>query len=453
MQKISNLLSNYNVRIKSCSLLGNWAWITFYFVFSIVMYADSSRWINPIGEKNIPSWAPGQNDFSYPYLGARAILAGVNPYHNNLPQFTSQFFRVKKINGVEFKQIYPPGHLLTYVPFAYLYGDNWEMAGRFFFHLSLIALFIVSFFLWRLLREVTEVSLSPLFVFFFWFCLTLNTGTGLGLERGQADNFIALLSWAATLLFFYGFYGAAFFFGCWGVLMKGYPVLLTLGLGLLALNRESWKRIVSGGLLASAIFVLPVLPYMKDGIIGTLFRSNLYGWTWFNHSFKNIAFSISPVWGDFGRYFLSGIALIVVVLTWILARRALRIGDRAAQVLWLTLFATSSLGTVVGVSSLSVSYNLIQVLPGALFLVGSQQYLALALQLRGWQKNLLGVTLLISLCLLFVFRLAGTIAGSGYGLIGLLGIIGVLAVMALNKNESQLGFAQTQLTFRPSLEG
>src|SRR5690348_16248492 len=84
------------------------AWIAFYLIFAIVFYSDSSRWINPIGEKDMPSWAPGQNDFSYPYVGARALLEGINPYHNDLPEFTAKYFSIKKINGVDYKQIYPP---------------------------------------------------------------------------------------------------------------------------------------------------------------------------------------------------------------------------------------------------------------------------------------------------------------------------------------------------------
>src|SRR5690349_5393106 len=99
MLKIADVSRKAAIGLKSYSPLGNWAWITFYLIFAIVMYSDSSRWLSVIGEKNIPSWGPGQNDFSYPYTGARAILAGVNPYRNNLPEFTSRIFGITKIDG------------------------------------------------------------------------------------------------------------------------------------------------------------------------------------------------------------------------------------------------------------------------------------------------------------------------------------------------------------------
>ena len=203
-----------------------------------------------------------------------------------------------------------------------------------------------------------------------------------------------MMLWFAVFLFYRGAYGTAAFLTTWGVFIKGYPVLLAVGLIVLAITRGAGKRAVFGAFLATAINTIPVLPYLKDALIGTQFRANLFAATWYNHGFRNTVHTLFPQASEVGRVVLAALALVVTLLAWWMLKSTSKKGP--VSVLWLVMFATAALGTMIGYSSFSVSYNLIEIFPGALILVGSQSRMGDSLHFSDRQKNFLGLRWLVS---------------------------------------------------------
>ena len=294
---------------------------------------------------------------------------------------------------------------------------------------------------WALAREIIVAPLAPMWIPFLFVCLTLNTGVELALERGQSDIVVALLAWGAVACFLRGRYGASTFLSIWSVSIKGYPILLAAGLGLLTLDRRRWKQSVIGAALAVALFVVPVGRYWGESMRAAKFRSDMFWAVWFNHGFSNAVNYFAPAWRDKGRLGLSLFALAVSVAAWIQARRAVSGGRPGAGALWLVTFATASLGTMIGYSSLSISYNLVLVLPGVLVLVACQERLRVALALPRRVEHALGAALLVTSLLLFSYRIGGHgapmygegVPSSAFGLVGLFLILGVVLVRALGR--------------------
>jgi hypothetical protein len=415
--------------------MGWWGVLALCVVAATAFYTDLGRLCNPVGEKYIPPFAPGQMDFSYPYLGARALLAGVNPYRNDRPEFTHSAFALQVIQGKEFKQLYPPGHLLLYVPLAAWKGADWAAAGRIWFNLSLLGLVGLAVLVWWMARRVMEEPFTPVWIPVFLVCLALNPGVELGLERGQSDVVSALLCWSAAFLFLLGHRAAAIFLATCVTSIKGYPVLFAAGLGILALGGKHRTRVLVAATAAVALVLIPVAPYLGDATAATRHRSDMFWPMWFNHGFRNAVYQIAPGWADDGRQWLSMIAFAITVGAWIRARRAFARGTLADRALWLTVFATASLGTMIGYSSLSVAYNLILVLPGALILTACQRRISALLAVPRWAEHLLGAGMLFCSFLLFVYylgtetaslRLQSGISAASYGLLALLFTLAVL---------------------------
>jgi hypothetical protein len=436
--------------------LGFWSFAALCVAGATVLYGDTGRFLNPIGEKDLPPFPPGQCDFSLPYLGARALVKGVNPYHNDLPELTSKYFPPVMIDGQQYKQLYPPSQLLLYVPFALWAGEDWQKAGRVWFHVSLLALVGLAVILWLIGRRMLDPELSPVLAVVLAFVLTLNIAVELGLERGQSDNFFALLCWASVLLFVRERYGAATFTAVAAASIKGYPILLAGGLCALALDRRALKASLAGAVGAVLLFVAPVARYLKDGFTGAHHRASMFWDHWYNHGFRNVVASFAPHYGKEGRVVLSVLTLAVTAIAWWNARRAFR--ARSAQFpLWLVVFATASLAMMVGVSALSVSYDLILVLPGALLLALAQRPIVEQL---GWSPraaNALGVGFAAALFLLFKGRLFGVYTGlnlyglpaAGYGLVALVGLLGAISVRGfLNNRHSAV--APTATSAKPN---
>jgi hypothetical protein len=418
-----------------------WAALALGLVAVTVLCSDLSRLRNPIGDKFIPPEPPGQIDFSYAYLGARALLAGVNPYHNDKPEFTSPIFKTTVIDGVVYKQIYPPGQLLLYVPLALWKGDDWQGAGRVWFVVNLIALGVLGVLIWALVQRVMAAPFPPIWILAFSTCLALSTGVELCLERGQSEIFTAALCWGAIVCTLRERPAAAAFISVWAASIKGYPALFTAGLLLLALGRANWRRTLAGVAVAVVVFIVPGLPFMGDASRGTRFRSAMFWPHWYNHSFKNAVYTLAPAWANAGRMVLSAFALIVTVAAWEQARRASKRGTAASRARWLVVFATASLATIIGYSALSVSYNLVLVLPGVLALVVGQASLGEELALPDWARHALGAGWLGASFLLFVHRLGGKsptasatgFPASAFGLVALFVLLAATLGRALRR--------------------
>jgi len=421
--------------------LGLWAALALAVVAVTVIGTDLARFRNPLGERYVQPEPPGQIDFSYAYLGARALLARVNPYHNDKDEFTSPIFKPIVIDGVPYKQIYPPGQLLLYVPLAFWKGDDWKSAGRVWFTVNLVALGILGVLTWALLQRVVAAPFSPIWVLGFATCLALSGGVELGLERGQSEIFTAALCWGAVVCALRGRVATAAFLSIWAASIKGYPGLFTAGLLLLMLRRLTWRRTLASTAAAVVLFIVPGIPFARDAIRSARFRSAMFWPHWYNHGFMNAVHTVAPAWDARGRVLLSLFALLVTAAAWVQARRAMALGATASCALWLVVFATASLGAVIGYSALSVSYNLILILPGVLVLVAGQARVLEDLALPGWVQHALGAWLLGSTFLLFVHRLGGqgpTASSKGFpaaafGLIALFGVLAMVVVRALRR--------------------
>jgi hypothetical protein len=374
--------------------IGWWALIALTLMGAIALYTDMRRLENPVGEKYFRAYHSGQTDFSYPYLGARALLAGVNPYHHNRPELDSPYYAIERIDGVDYKQLYPPGHFILLLPLARWFGADWVPAARVWFHFLLAALFGLAIITRALLRQITQLPLSLLWIPFIAVCIFLNHGVELGIERGQSDIVTSLFCWGAALCMLRRRIGAAVFLTVCGTCIKGYPILFAVGLGLLTLSRRNWRRALWGGLLGSALMVLPGLRYLGDAINGMRHRSDMFWNHFYNLGFRNVAYFIKPDWDIDGRRILSAVALCTTILAWFQARQALRRGSKSSEALWLTVFTTASLGTVMGYSALSVMYNLVLIVPGLFIIVACQDRLGKLIGLAGWARALLGAALL-----------------------------------------------------------
>jgi hypothetical protein len=255
----------------------------------------------------------------------------------------------------------------------------------------------------------------------------------MALERGQSDIFMSLLCWAAVLCFLRGASGAAVFLAIWGASMKGYALLFAAGLGLLGLGRGRRRQTLVGIAVAAAVWVLPTVRYFGDAVHAVRFRSEMFEAVWNNHSFRNLVYAFAPEWAERGRLVLSAFALAVAALAWLQARRASRDGTPVALTLWLSMFTLASLGTMIGYSAFSLSYNLILLFPGALILGISQERLRSFLGLSTVERHTLGATLLGCLFLLFACLLRNT---SAVGLAALFPIMTGLLIRGHSRSRS-----------------
>jgi hypothetical protein len=363
---------------------------------------------------------PGGADFFQTFAGARALARGENPYQNTLPGMADPWGRALSIEGEPFKVAYPPSQLLFYVPLAKLQDDP-RQAGRILFWSNLVLLLGLSLLTrWLLLEatvtDVLERRFSWLLVPLLYFILTANVGTCLGLERGQSDIMGAMLCWGAVALFLKGGrFLPAFLVAC-AILMKGYALLLGLGLGLLGLPRRGWRPMLAGAAVAAAVLLLPVIGYLDEGLRAARWLSQEFAWPyWNNHGFKNLAYQIAPDGAEPGRIVMTAIALLVTVGCWRLARNARRRDEERSATLWVLLFAMSSLATLVGYGAASFVYNQVLILPGAFVLLLRSDAFAEECRLPPAARRGLPVLLVLTTFLLFTFRLGSVTFGGGPG--------------------------------------
>jgi hypothetical protein len=341
----------------------------------LVLWTDLVRYQDPIGEKHFALLEPGAADFSVIFDGTRVFMDGHNPYYFRDAGSLDRWGRADVIGGRWFRVSYQPSHFLVYLPIALLTTDNRE-AGRIVFAVSMALYLLIAIMVWRLTLRVTSPPdpaqrlLVLLLLPIFAVLLGTNIGTTLSLARCQSDVINAALTWGALLLFLRGRRFWPMFMLIAAVSMKGYPVLLGIGLFLLGLRRGGWRAELAGVLAGLVFWLAPVLPYLHDGFIAALSHAGgFFTEAWINHSFRNLFFHVSPGLADPGRWTMGLLGLLVSAGCCWQAHLALRRADSRATAVWLPVFATSALVTMVGMSTLSYIYNQILVLPGVLFLL------------------------------------------------------------------------------------
>ena len=339
--------------------LGAWAVLALTLVAGTSLYTDLERLEAPSGEKYVPAFPPGQTDFSYPYISARAMLAGVNPYRHDRAEFDNPYFAPVDYRGVQYKQVYPPGSLITLVPLVWWKGSDWEAASHIWFRISLASLVAIAALTWAAIRRITGTSLSRAWIFLLLMGLALSVPATFGLDRGQSDIVTAVLVWGALACYVRDATGPAMFLLIWATSIRGYPMLLTIGLSLITLLRGQWKPLLIGAGAGLAIFALPVWRYLPDALAGMRSRAGFTHPAWFDHSFLNLVHQFAPAWQKRGRDAITIFTVVVAGGAWVLLRRSVVRATPRAQEFWLTTFAMASMTAVIGYSGYSASYNLI----------------------------------------------------------------------------------------------
>jgi hypothetical protein len=412
--------------------------LTVLFVAGAVVTVTSvERYRDPVGDKYLFLMKPGAADFLQTFAGARALARGENPYQNTLPGMADPWGRGSVIEGTFFKVAYPPSQLLFYVPLAWLVDDP-RAAGRILFWVNVALLLGLALITrWLLVRatdpEPGERWGSWLLIPLLYFIFTVNVGTSLGLERGQSDVIGAMLCWAGVALFLKKHRFLPSLLITCAILMKGYALLLGLGLGLLALRRREWRPYLAGALVAVAILLLPVAQYVDEGMRGARWQAADFSAPyWNNHGFKNLVYSVSPGLAEPGRLAMTALALLVSAACWVRARRAGE--DPSAAALWLSLFSACALTTLVGYSAASHVYNQVLLLPGAFVLLLGSGPLAEQCHLSAAAERALRALAVVTAFLLFKYRLGSEAFPAAA--VGLVLLILMSATAALRRQPS-----------------
>jgi hypothetical protein len=420
---------------------GSWAWLALFVAAGTVLLSNANRFLPPSGEKFTTVYGQGASDLIPSFNAAAALLAGQNPYHYNLQRFPDPYAATRG-EAQHITYLYPPTHMLIYVPIVWLAGGNFAIAARVQFFLSMIVLTLLALAALDLLQAIVPIGLDlrcALLVAFV-FVLGLNAGNQLGLERGQSDLITAALCWWAVVAFRRGWFVVAAFFAVAGVLLKGYGLVLAAGLLLLGLSRVAWRRTLLGALLAVLVLLAPVARYLPDAVAAYKVRASMYWQGWHNQSVFNLVYLVRPSIAGTARFVFVGTACAITIIAWLRLRRAAeRNAESTAELaLCLTLFSTAALLSVVGFSRNSMAYNAVLPLPGALLIALSQAQLAqrvsraLAALLGSW----VALTM-FGLCAFSIPLLIGraerhdTIPLHGAALLSLLLLIAVVSVRGL----------------------
>ncbi len=444
---------------------GLWTVLSIAVLPCLLLWTGTSRFEVPEGEKFFSPLAGGSADFRATYPGAQALVRGVDPYHHDEPDLVDPIMSPVTIDGRTFRCLYPPTHLLLYVPLVRLVGDDTARAAVLWFRanqLMLVALAAVTVLLARAAESATDGAAvggggdastahvggrasSALVGGLALAVYSQSPGGQLGLERGQSYVLQALLTWgAAWWLVRSRLHGgptrvasfAVCFLSVAATLVKGPTLLFGAGLCLLALgpvagrDRRRAVAAVAGGAAAIGVLLLPVARHVPDGFRAAAFFSNSFERSWINHGFENLAWSVAGEgMAGIGRIALTVLALVVTVLVFVRTRRAFATGTPADAARWLSWFGVCAGATMVGYPGFSGAYNLVLLLPGIVVAVLSQDRFADAAGLGSRGRAILGATALAATVLVVFGKLpfSSTFPLASVGLVAWIGLSAWLA--------------------------
>jgi len=400
----------------------------------LVVWTSVERFQDPVREKYVYLMPPGNADFFFPFGGARALVAGENPYLNDLSGMTDPWNRsFRFIKGKEYRGLYPPTHFILYVPLALL-TDDWRQAGRVLFVVNIAALFLLSVLTWWLMVHLFQLDdqgrrWSMLLIPLGFAILAGNVASGYALERGDGGDILAaVFCWTALVLYLKGWHFLPMFMLVPAMFTKGYAIFCGLGIGLLSLKRQSWAWAVAGAVAGVAVFVLPVVQYLPDAWTWLRYHEYEQGSFWWNHGFRNLFFHLFPAWTEPLRWITGAYCAVLAITCWVGAKRALGQADTAAVTLWLTFFVTCSLETMLGMAPTSMVYNLVLVLPGVIFFMVAAPSLARRCGYAEWVVHAIGALNVLSAFFLFKFVLLDKtqFPSPGIGMVSFLFSLGVV---------------------------
>lgn len=410
----------------------------------VAAWTSTSRHLAPQGEGFRPM-PPGGADLRYPYNGARALLAGVNPYHHDLPWLSDPWGRDVVMDGVMYRQFYPPSHFVLDVPLVIASGFDAQLGTRLFFFINLAALAGVTWGVASVARSLGALSpdAAPLVAGLLFLALATSPAGALVLERGQSDLILGLSTWGGAWLCLRGRAAPGTFLLSAGALCKGYSVISAGGVLLLALLDPRTRRGALAGVAAAAVvFLLPVLHLVRDGIAATSLRiADIGNPNWYNHSFFHLVGSIAPDLARPGRHLLAVAALLAAGGCFVGALRARKAGPeepaQAARLVWTALFMTVGLVVTIGWSMVSVNYNLFNLIPGVLVLGLVQERFPELLGLTGRRATMRILALAIG-CLCLCRGPSPTFPVAALGLVAMIILGGLAGAGALARNTQPL---------------
>lgn len=394
----------------------------------VIVWTQVDRYLDPVGEKTVFVMQPGAADFVAPFEAARALLMQVNPYWNDIPELKDPFTDVRgafvatSSNGRTTTNTYPPSLFVLHVPFALVTSD-WREAGRVMFKLNIAILFLLAWLAWWFVVRIGEVTAedrasSMILVPLLFFLLAANGESSFGLERGQSDFVAAALCWGALASLLMKRIAVSSFLATTVLLTKGYSLLFTGGLLLLMATRGRWVGATAGAILALFLFLVPVAEYLPDAKILVVMRAQVFTADWYNHSFANVFWNISPQLVTSGRWGMIGVACLATLISWGRLRKAHANGPLSQAALWGVVFAICSLATVIGGANVSRPYNLVYLLPGLLVLFTQIRAFTEACGLRLSARHVMaGSTFIAGGCLFALEPLNATLTLPGIGLV------------------------------------
>ena len=384
-----------------------------FLVTCIVVWTSAERFQDPVGEKNVLVMPPGGADFFPVFSGSRALVLGANPYLNDIPEFDDLWQRYwGAMDGKPFRTNYFPAHHLLYLPLA-LWTADWREASRVLFSINVVMLLGLAAVTWWLLGDILEWKgktrrISLWLIPLLFVIIATNIAAGLALERGDGGDIAgALMFWGSVALFVKGHRFAPMFLAVTATLLKGYGAVFVLGLGALCLTRSGWKPALAGVAAALLIFVLPVARYLPEWWTWAQFRFNLYvpAATWLNVSFPALFRNLLPSLEKAGALLVTGTYLLTSLACWLRARRALGTGRSGAGTLWLCLFGLTALTPLLATAPLSLLYNLVIMVPGALIFFLATDAFGQAADLPPPAMPVVGALQFVTAFLLFKMKL------------------------------------------------
>jgi hypothetical protein len=381
--------ANASVNTRTTSF---WARVAQVVAVVVPIASTLERFRRPFGEKFMFPNLGGSSDLWLPYLGARAIVAHLDPY-GPLPQY------LHEPSG--WPTTYPPTMLALYVPLVWATGEDIELACQVFYWLNLVALAALSLIVWRLslrLAPRSEKASSSLLVIVI--ALSLNGLTMFAVDRSQSEIVSAALCWGGVLLFLRGQHGFAMVAVTTAGAIKGYAVPVGIGLLLATRGRKQILHALAGAAAVGLALTVPVHQYLIHGFQSMLFRVE-FSWVsiWFNHSFKNAFFQFEPKLGDPGRRWMTVIGIAVMIGSGWRLFIASRRGTHWEVTARAIIFAGAALALMIGVPVYSGPYNYLLVLPALILASCHYREFCDVLRLEGILSNVLAVVLIAALAL------------------------------------------------------
>ncbi|HEX9576531.1 MAG TPA: hypothetical protein VF993_02185 [Myxococcales bacterium] len=389
-------------------------------IAALGLWSDLSRFQDPLGEKYaVPVVPPGAVDFMAPFQGARALVMGVDPYRNELPELRDPWHHEMMVEGMRTMQFYLPTHLWMYVPLVHATGGDARAAGRIWFVINLLILLALAVVTAGLARDALGLDSRalPALVLFCTVALALHGGSMLGLERGQSDLLTSLLCWSAVASVLRGRAALPMFLATFAALLKGYAAVFALAL-LLVMGGPRMLRALAGAALALLLLLAPVARYLPEALVNVGVRmAQQPRSVWYNVSFRSLAHA---VWPGAGHELALALVLVAIGAS-ACALATLRARREPGRALPLSMMAAATLGTVIGLSSVAHDYVLALVLPGAILL-------ALAHPAVSKSPALAAAVLASLFCLYKLYLGSSQLPLGAIGLFGLVALAGVSSI-------------------------